>query len=43
MNVRTWTRKPSTDVLMEYSCDENNLPGIVDGAIKLWKAPESVD
>ena len=43
MNVRTWTKKPSTDVLMEYSCDENNLPGIVDGAIKLWKAPESVD
>lgn len=43
MNVRTWRTKPATDVLMEYSCDENNLAGIIDGAIKLWKAPESVD
>jgi len=22
---------------MEYSCEENNLQNIVDGAIKLWK------
>jgi hypothetical protein len=37
MNVRTWRIKPATDVLMEYSCEENNLQNIVDGAIKLWK------
>ena len=43
MNVRTWRTKPATDVLMEYSCDENNLQGILDGAIKVWKAPEDLD
>ena len=43
MNVRTWRTKPATDVLMEYSCDENNLQGLIDGAIKVWKIPESVD
>jgi hypothetical protein len=43
MNVRTWRTKPATDVLMEYSCDENNLHGIVEGSIKLWKFPENVD
>jgi hypothetical protein len=37
MNVRTWRLKPAHDVLMEYSCEENNLQNIVDGAIKLWK------
>jgi hypothetical protein len=37
MNVRTWRIKPANDVLMEYSCEENNLQNIVDGAIKLWK------
>ena len=37
MNVRTWRLKPAGDVLMEYSCEENNLQNIVDGAIKLWK------
>ena len=37
MNVRTWRLKPANDVLMEYSCEENNLQNIVDGAIKLWK------
>ena len=42
MNVRTWTLKRSTDVLMEYSCDENNL-GIDDGSIVRWKIPENVD
>jgi hypothetical protein len=42
MNVRTWTLKQPTDVLMEYSCEENNL-GIDDGAIVKWKFPESVD
>ena len=25
MNVRTWRIKPANDVLMEYSCEENNL------------------
>jgi hypothetical protein len=43
MNVRTWRIKQAPDVLMEYSCDENNLHGIIDGSIKLWKAPENLD
>jgi hypothetical protein len=43
MNVRTWRIKNAPDVLMEYSCDENNLHGILEGAIKVWKMPESVD
>jgi len=41
-NVRTWTLKPANDVLMEYSCEENNL-GIEDGGIVKWKFPETVD
>jgi hypothetical protein len=43
MNVRTWRIKPYPDVIMEYSCDENNLHSIIDGSIKLWKAPEDID
>jgi hypothetical protein len=43
MNVRTWRIRPAGDVIMEYSCDENNLQGIVDGTIKLWTPPEDVD
>ena len=43
MNVRTWRIKPAPDVLMEYSCEENNLQSIIDGAIKIWKFPEDVD
>lgn len=42
MNVRTWRLKPTEDVLMEYSCEENNL-GILDGAIKRWTPPEDID
>jgi len=42
MNVRTWRLKPPTDVLMEYSCEENNL-GVYDGAIKRWTPPEDID
>lgn len=42
MNVRTWRLKPANDVLMEYSCEENN-GGIFDGAITLWHKPETVD
>jgi hypothetical protein len=42
MNVRTWTLKAPTDVLMEYSCEENNL-GVNDGAIVKWKFPENSD
>jgi len=42
MNVRMWTIKGANDVLMEYSCEENNL-GIDDGSIVRWKFPESVD
>lgn len=43
MNVRTWRLKQYPDVIMEYSCDENNLHGIVEGTIKLWTPPESLD
>jgi hypothetical protein len=40
MNVRTWRIKPATDVIMEYSCEENNLDNIINGAIKRWTPPE---
>jgi hypothetical protein len=42
MNVRVWRLKPANDVLMEYSCEENNL-GVYDGAIKRWTPPENID
>src|SRR5262245_18316031 len=42
MNVRTWRLKNATDVLMEYSCEENNL-GIDDGSIVRWKFPDNPD
>ena len=38
-NVRTWTLKPAADVVMEYSCEENNL-GLDDGTIVKWKYPD---
>lgn len=38
-NVRTWTLKQPTDVIMEYSCEENNL-GLEDGTIVRWKYPD---
>jgi hypothetical protein len=37
MNVRTWRIKQAPDVLMEYSCEENNLRNMLDGAIKIWE------
>ena len=40
MNVRTWRIKPAGDVIMEYSCEENNLDNILSGAIKRWTPPE---
>jgi hypothetical protein len=40
MNVRTWRVKPAGDVIMEYSCEENNLDNILSGAIKRWTPPE---
>ena len=43
MNVRTWNIKPAPDVIMEYSCEENNLDAIITGAIKRWTPPEDVD
>ena len=43
MNVRTWNIKPATDVIMEYSCEENNLDAIISGAIKRWTPPEDVE
>ena len=39
MNVRTWRLKQPTDVIMEYSCEENNR-GAQDGTIHAWKFPE---
>ena len=42
MNVRTWRIKPAPDVLMEYSCEENNLENLFR-AITPWKRPENVD
>ena len=43
MNVRTWRIKPYPDVIMEYSCEENNLENIISGAIKRWTPPEDID
>ena len=43
MNVRTWRIKPYPDVIMEYSCEENNLENIITGAITKWNPPEDVD
>ncbi len=42
MNVRTWNLKPANDVIMEYSCEENNI-SLQDGTITKWKYPETVD
>jgi len=38
MNVRTWRIKDYPDVIMEYSCEENNI-GLFDGTIKPWRPP----
>jgi hypothetical protein len=43
MNVRTWRLKPAADVIMEYSCEENNLDNLFSGAIKKWQPPEDED
>ena len=43
MNVRTWRLKPTSDVIMEYSCEENNLENLLSGAIKPWRPPEDED
>jgi hypothetical protein len=43
MNLRTWKLKPASDVVMEYSCEENNLDNLMSGAIKPWKPPEDDD
>jgi hypothetical protein len=40
MNARTWRLKPASDVIMEYSCEENNLENLFSGAIKVWRPPE---
>jgi hypothetical protein len=42
MNVRMWTLKPATDVIMEYSCEENNI-SLQDGTITRWHYPDKVD
>jgi hypothetical protein len=38
-NSRTWRLKPANDVIMEYSCEENNL-GLDDGTIVKWRYPD---
>ncbi|HWG31679.1 MAG TPA: hypothetical protein VN676_14075 [Steroidobacteraceae bacterium] len=43
MNVRTWHLRPATDVIMEYSCEENNLDNMMSGAIKVWHPPQDED
>ena len=43
MNVRTWRIKPAPDVLMEYSCEENNIQNIIEGTIKRWTYPDDLD
>jgi hypothetical protein len=43
MNVRTWRIKPAPDVIMEYSCEENNLENLMTGAITPWKPPADID
>jgi hypothetical protein len=43
MNLRTWKLKPASDVVMEYSCEENNLDNLMSGAIKPWKPREDDD
>jgi hypothetical protein len=43
MNVRTWTLKAPNDVLMEYSCEENNIRNLIEGSIKLWTPPTDID
>jgi hypothetical protein len=43
MNVRTWRIKDAPDVLMEYSCEENNLRNLIEGSIKVWTPPDDID
>ena len=43
MNVRTWRIKDAPDVLMEYSCEENNIRNLIEGSIKLWEPPDDID
>jgi len=43
MNIRTWRVKPAGDVIMEYSCNENNLRSLIEGSIKVWQYPDDVD
>jgi len=43
MNIRTWRLQPPGRVIMEYSCNENNLRSLLDGSIKVWQYPDDVD
>jgi hypothetical protein len=40
MNVRTWRLRSRPDVIMEYSCEENNLRNLLEGTIKVWQPPD---
>jgi hypothetical protein len=42
-NIRTWTLKPAQDVLMEYSCEEDNIRNLIEGSIKIWTPPTDID
>jgi hypothetical protein len=42
MNSRVWRIKDYPDVIMEYSCEENNI-SLTDGTITKWKYPETVN
>jgi hypothetical protein len=39
----TWTIEPFDTKLLEYSCMENNLETLMDGAITPWKPPTGED
>jgi hypothetical protein len=43
MNARVWRLKAADDVLMEYSCEENNIRNLIEGSIKLWEPPDDID
>jgi hypothetical protein len=43
MNARTWRIRDYPDVIMEYSCEENNLQNLFSGVIKPWKVPDEED
>ncbi len=39
----TWSLEPFDTKILEYSCMENNMQTLIEGAITPWKAPEGED